>query len=161
MDLRCLALLALVTMSACSAMDHGGPVADVEAEDPAVLRLVEAATRAERALLALANAREGGETHVSPPRVVPEELLQKVTVDWIGPLEPLAADMAGRAGYRFTESGPLPARPHLVTIHARGAPLVLVLRDAGLQAGDAARLVVDARAREVRVERTRAGGDDV
>ena len=160
MDRRCLVLMALVMTSAC-AMDHRITVADVEAEDPAVLRLVEAATRAERALLALAHAREGGETHVSPPRVVPEELLQKVSVDWIGPLEPLAADMAERAGYRFTESGPPPVRPLMVTIHARGAPLVLVLRDAGLQAGDSARLVVDARAREVRVERRRAAGDDV
>ena len=161
MDLRCLVLLVLVLMSSCSATDHGNTVTDVATEDPAVLRLVEAATRAERALLALAHARDGGEMNVSPPRVVPEELLQKVTVDWIGPLEPLAADMAERAGYRFTESGPPPVSPRMVTIHAPEAPLVLVLRDAGLQAGDTARLVVDARAREVRVERTRAGGDDV
>ena len=49
----------------------------------------------------------------------------------------------------------------MVTIHASGTPLVLVLRDAGLQAGDTARLVVDARTREIRVERARAGGDDV
>lgn len=159
MDLRYPVLLALVMTSACTAMDRGGPVADVE--DPAVLRLVEAATRAETALLALAHAREGGEMNASPPRVVPEELLQKVSVDWTGPLEPLAADMAERAGYRFAESGPPSVRPLMVTIHAREAPLVLVLRDAGLQAGDAARLVVDARAREIRVERTRAGGDDV
>lgn len=161
MGLRCLVLLALVLTSACSAMDHGGTVKDVETEDPAVLRLVEAATRAEGALLSLAHDREGGEMNVSPPRVVPEELLQKVHVDWIGPLEPLAADMAERAGYRFAESGPPPVRPLMVTIHARGVPLVLVLRDAGLQAGDSARLVVDARAREIRVERARAGGDDV
>lgn len=157
MGRRCLVLLALVLTSACSAMDHGGTVKDAETEDPAVLRLVEAATRAERALLVLAHDREGGEMNVSPPRVVPEELLQKVRVDWIGPLEPLAADMAERAGYRFAESGPPPVRPLMVTIHARGVPLVLVLRDAGLQAGNTARLVVDARAREIRVER----GDDV
>lgn len=159
MDLRCLVLAALVMTSACAATDHGGPEAHGETEDPAVLRLVEAATRAEKALLAL--AREGGEMNASPPRVVPEELLQKVSVDWIGPLEPLAADMAKRAGYRFAESGPPAVRPLMVTIHASGTPLVLVLRDAGLQAGDAARLVVDARTREIRVERARAGGDDV
>ncbi len=159
MDLRCLFLLVLVMTSACAARDHGDTVADVAAEDPAVLRLVEAATRAERALLAL--ARDGGEMNASPPRVVPEELLQKVSVDWIGPLEPLAADLAERAGYRFTRSGPPPVRPHMVTIHARGTPLVLVLRDAGLQAGDTVRLVVDARAREIRVERAPASGDDV
>lgn len=161
MDLRRLVLAALVMTSACAAMDHGGPEAHGETEDPAVLRLVEAATRAEKALLALAQAREGGEMNASPPRVVPEELLQKVTVDWIGPLELLAADMAKRAGYRFTESGPPAVRPLMVTIHASGTPLVLVLRDAGLQAGDTARLVVDARTREIRVERARAGGDDV
>lgn len=161
MDPKCLLLSALVMTSACAAMDRGGQATNVEAEDPAVLRLVEAATRAESALIALAHARDGGSMHASPPRVVPEELLQKVSVDWIGALESLAADLARRAGYRFTESGPPAVRPLLVTIHASGTPLVLVLRDAGLQAGDAARLVVDARAREVRVERAPAGGDDV
>ena len=161
MDLRCLVPMTLVMTSACGAMDHGSPEAGAETEDPAVLRLVEAAIRAEKALLALAHAGEGEKMHASPPRVVPDELLQKVSVDWIGPLESLAADMATRAGYRFAESGPPSVRPLMVTIHALEAPLVLVLRDAGLQAGDTARLVVDARAREIRVERARAGGDDV
>lgn len=161
MDLRYLVLTALLMTSACAAMDHGGPEAHAEREDPAVLRLVEAAIRAEKAWIALAHAGEGGEMNVSPPRVVPAELLQKVSVDWIGPLEPLAADMATRAGYRFAESGPPSVRPLVVTIRALEAPLVLVLRDAGLQAGDTARLVVDARAREIRVERALAGGDDV
>ena len=161
MGLRSLVLVALAMTPACTAIDHGGPAAHVETGDPAVLRLVEAATRAERALLALAHARDGGVTNVSPPRVVPEELLQKVSVDWIGPLETLAADMAERAGYRFSESGPPSVTPLMVTIHASGTPLVLVLRDAGLQAGDAARLVVDARNREIRVERARPGGDSV
>lgn len=161
MNRRCLVLLTFVMMSACASTDRGRPAADMEAEDPAVLRLVEAATRAERALLALAHAREGGEMNVSPPRVVPEELLQKVSVDWIGPLESLAADMAERAGYCFTESGPPPVRPLMVMVRANGTPFILVLRDAGLQVGDTARLVVDARTREIRVERTRAVGDDV
>ncbi len=152
-------LLLLVMTTACASVDHEAGVADVVADDPAVLRLVEAATRAERALLSLTHARSGGEMMTSPPRVVPEELLQKVTVDWIGPLEPLAAAMAERAGYRFMQSGPPPVTPHMVSVHAHGTPLVLVLRDAGLQAGDAARLVVDARAREIRIERAR--GDDV
>ena len=159
MAARCLALVVCVMVAACTAVDDSITVND--AEDPAVLRLVEAATRAESALLALAYARDGGERSLSPPRVVPEELLQKVRVDWIGPIEALARDMAERAGYRFSQSGKPPVSPVMVTIRAHAAPLVSVLRDAGLQAGDRARLVVDAGAREIRIERLSDSADDI
>ena len=155
------AVLALLTFSGCDIVRNPhGPVA-VEAEDPAVLRLVEAASRAEAALRSLAVTRDGEGTDDAPPRVVPPELLEKITIDWIGPLESLAAGLARRAGYRFIEAGGLHPLPLMVTVRADAAPLVLVLRDAGLQAGDAARLTVDAGAKEIRIERSTPEGGDI
>ena len=151
-----LVLLALLALAGCDLVRGPAPAAAPAAEDPAVLRLVEAAARAENALRAL--AAEHGAGDAAPPRVVPPELLEKVAVDWIGPLETLARDLAGRAGYRFVAAGRPPVVPLVVSVRAESAPIVLLLRDAGLQAGDAARLTVDAGAREVRIEWTPGEG---
>ena len=124
--------------------------------DPAGMRLAEAAERAEAALSALAMMRAAD----SPPPVpdmpveVPAALQRRVTVDWIGPVETLAETLAGRAGYRFVMGGAAPARPVMVSVSARDVPLIEVLRDTGLQAGNAATLAVDAGRRTVRLDWT-------
>ena len=83
---------------------------------------------------------------------MPAELRRAVTVDWIGPVETLAEALAQRAGYRFAMGGAASARPVMVSVTARDVPLIEVLRDTGLQAGDAATLVVDANGRTVRLD---------
>ena len=85
---------------------------------------------------------------------VPAALRRAVTLDWIGPVETLAETLAQRAGYRFLAAGPMPVRPVMVSVRAAGTPLIEVLRDAGLQAGAAATLVVDAGNRTVRLDWT-------
>ena len=124
------------------------------APDPAETRLVEAALRAEAALSVLARVRAGQAPQPAPPppRRVPPELLRAVTLDWIGPLETLAGTLAERAGYRFVTAGPAPVRPVIVRIDADGRALIDVLRDAGLQAGGAGALTVDAARRTVRLD---------
>ena len=114
--------------------------------DSAELRLIEAAERAERALASLALALPVPHpAYAMPaPDSVPPALRTPVTLDWIGPLETLAAALARRAGYRFHVAGRPPARPPIVAVEARQEPLLAVLRDAGLQAGGAAVLTVDA-----------------
>lgn len=82
-----------------------------------------------------------------------------MTLDWIGPLETLAASLAERAGFAFVEAGQRPPAPLLVEITADAAPLILVLRDAGIQAGEAATLTVDAAAGEVRLDWSPHQGD--
>jgi defect-in-organelle-trafficking protein DotD len=132
------------------------------------MRLAEAAARAEAALTALAGiesartapaeARAPG--HLSSPvpgsspalEDVPAALKRAVTLDWIGPVETLAEALAQRAGYRFVSAGSMPVHPVMVSIRAAGTPLIEVLRDAGLQAGSAATLVVDANGRTVRLD---------
>ena len=70
-------------------------------------------------------------------------------MDWSGPIETLAAELAGRAGYRFVEAGQAPARPLIVAVETERVPLIAVLRDLGLRAGAAATLTVDAANRTV------------
>ena len=119
--------------------------------DPAEMRLVEAAERAERALAALARTLPAHDPSSALPPVdgVPEELRRAVTLDWTGPVEVLAADLARRAEYRFAQAGRPPARPPIVSVEADAQPLITVLRDAGLRAGSAATLTVDAANRTV------------
>jgi glycerophosphoryl diester phosphodiesterase len=66
-----------------------------------------------------------------------------------GPVEALAEELARRAGYRFAEAGRPPARPLIVSVEVDAKPLIAVLRDAGLRAGAAATLTVDAARRTV------------
>ena len=76
-------------------------------------RLIEAVSRAEAALTALAGVRAA--EHPIPdtpiPDDVPPELRRRVTLDWIGPLETLAEALAAQAGYGFVTAGAPPVRP--------------------------------------------------
>ena len=122
--------------------------------NPAETRLAEAAERAEAALTMLARIRtaETSLPVVELPLEVPVALRRPVTIDWIGPVETLAERLAAYAGYRFAVEGAGPSRPLIVAVEVRAAPVIEVLRDAGLQAGDAATLTVDAEERSVRLD---------
>ncbi|MDD9990720.1 MAG: DotD/TraH family lipoprotein [Rhodospirillales bacterium] len=124
--------------------------------DPAEARLIEAAERAERALASLARALPAPDPQSGLPDSdsLPAALRRPVTVDWSGPIEALAAELAGRAGYRFAEAGRPPARPLIVAVETEGEPLIAVLRDLGLRAGGAATLTVDAANRTVLLDWT-------
>ena len=147
----------------CAALDIGpGAVQKSTREsaewqpDPAGMRLAEAAERAEAALTALAMMRAADSPPPVPdvPVAVPPALQHRVTVDWIGPVETLAETLSRQAGYRFVIAGTEPARPVMISVSARNVPLIEVLRDAGLQAGNAATLAVDAGRRTVRLDWT-------
>lgn len=105
---------------------------------------MEAALRAETALARLARLEGAPEGGGAIPRIVPAGLLERVDLSFVGPVETLVEELAGKAGFRFERSGAAPARPVMVEVRARSRPLIMVLRDAGLQAGAAAALVVDA-----------------
>ena len=152
-----MAMLPACAAFAPAAPDAGGPVA----ADPAETLLTEAALRAERTFVALARARstEDPLADTPLPRIVPAALLANVTLDWTGPLQTLAEELARRAGYRFLAAGPVPARPAMVAVRTKDAPLIAALRDAGIQAGRAARLTVDADRRIVRLDWSRP--DDI
>ena len=106
--------------------------------------LLDAALRAETAVTRLAalegNPAGGGDI----PRIVPEGLLKRVDFEWIGPVDEAARKLARAAGYRFETAGLRPVRPAMVEIRSKGRPLIMVLRDVGLQAGGTAAVTVDA-----------------
>ena len=150
-----LMLCCAMALSGCAAFAPQPPIAAAPAvADPAATMLTEAAARAERALVALAQALPAPPPAAAMPLpdTVPPALRRTVTLDWIGPLGIMAEDLARRAGYRFHSAGPTPVRPFIVAIEAEEEPLIAVMRDAGLQAGNAATLVVDANQRMVRLD---------
>ena len=164
---RCFALLPVclagMLLAGCDAFhmnlgmetDARPPIGDTP-PDLAEARLVEAAARAEAALTALARIRaaETAAPAVETPVVVPAVLRRPVTLSWIGPVETLAETLAARAGYRFVAAGAPPVRPAMVAIAAEDTPLIEVLRDAGIQAGAAATVTVDAERHIVRLDWT-------
>ena len=158
------AIAVLVTLSGCEFLRDlkTDPTDEAQViEDPAVILLTEAALAAEAALATLAQVRsaENPSQAQPPPRLVPAELLAEVTLDWIGPLDALAERLAAAAGWDYIEAGPAPPRPLIVEVHAEALPLILVLRDAGIQAAEAATLTVDAPVRQVRLDWSTTQGD--
>lgn len=135
------------------------PEAPVAAAQPrmaeaAELRLSDAALRAERALTTLQRIKSGTDPELGAeiPRLVDPDLMQAVTLDWVGPLASLLESLARQAGYGFEVAGPEPVTPLVVSVQAESRPLIFVLRDAGLQAGSGALVVVDAGSRQVRLD---------
>ncbi|HEY1096380.1 MAG TPA: DotD/TraH family lipoprotein [Alphaproteobacteria bacterium] len=137
---------ATLMLSACSG--NGYPKPQLVAEpDPIVARLAAAADRAANALDTLASV-ENTRTPVEVPPLAaadgtPIELRRAITVDWVGPVEPLAEQLADRASYRFQLSGQKPSVPMVVVLRVRNEPLIDVLRDLGLQLNNRATLRVD------------------
>ena len=151
-------IAGLVALSGCQTLDFGEEPVLKEGNgsvmDPAEALLVEAGLRADRSLALLAETRSAeADLRASDiPRNVPPELLQRVSMDFIGPLEELARQLTAGAGYALVTAGRPPPAPVLVEIEAKDAPLIHIFRDAGLQAADRALLTVDAGRMTVRLD---------
>ena len=148
-----LVLLGALSVTACGG--RGFPKPQLVAEpDPVVARLAAAADRAANALDTLASV-ENTRTPVEVPALAgddaPIELRRAITVDWVGPVEPLARQLADRASYQFLTSGQAPSVPAIVTLRVRNTPLIDTLRDLGLQLNNRATLKVDPGSRTVEI----------
>lgn len=147
------ALCAAMLVSGCSRTE-GFPRPQLVAEpDPVVARLAAAADRAANALDTLASI-ENTRTPVEIPPLVaaaPVELRRAITVDWVGPVEPLARQLADRASYQFITSGQAPVTEAIVTLRVRNEPLIEVFRNLGLQLNNRATLKVDPDNRVVEI----------
>jgi defect-in-organelle-trafficking protein DotD len=64
------------------------------------------------------------------------------SVDWTGPVESLVAKLAAAGHYKFRVVGKNPAIPVLIAVYAANMPLADILRDANLQAGKKADIMV-------------------
>jgi defect-in-organelle-trafficking protein DotD len=66
----------------------------------------------------------------------------KTNIDWAGPIEPLLDKVAKLSTYRIKVLGAPPSIPVIVSMTAQQRSLADILKDAGLQAGKRASLVV-------------------
>ena len=154
-----LVMAGMVALSGCQTLDFG-PTSEGPGEvggsvtDPAEARLTEAMVRGARALELLAETRSAAADLRVPerPTNVPPELLQKVSLDFIGPLEELARTLAARAGYGLVVAGRPPPAPVLVEVVSKDKALIHVFEDAGNQAAHRALLTVDAGRMTVRLD---------
>jgi defect in organelle trafficking protein DotD len=108
--------------------------------------LAQAADRASLSLQTLAaveQARSPG-IAVAPIDDAPPELRRAVTVNWTGPVEPIAKMLADRSSYLFSTLGDPPPVAAVVSLNVENKPVIEVLRDIGLQLGERADVRVDA-----------------
>lgn len=139
-----LPLLVLAALSACATPPDDTPQL-VASPDRVSLMLAEAADKASTALetLAAVEYARTPDVAVSPVDNAPAELRRAITVNWVGPAEPILKKLAERASYGFMAIGQPPSVPLVVTIDAENRPVIDVLRDLGLQLGGRADVKVD------------------
>ncbi len=153
--LASLSITALLFSAGCTTVEpfSGDSPQLVAAPDSVSAMLADAADRASTALQTLAAveyARAPG-VPVAPVADAPPELRRSITVNWVGPVEPITKMLADRASYTFAAMGNVPSTPVVVSIDAQNRPVVDVLRDIGLQLGQRANVKVDAEQRVVEI----------
>jgi defect-in-organelle-trafficking protein DotD len=146
--------LMAVTLAACSSvMDTKYNPQIVASPDKATMMLAEAADRASVSLETLAAVEQSRTPGiaVAPIGDAPPELRRAMTVNWVGPVEPIGKTLADRAGYGFIVVGDAPPVPIVVSLDVENSPVIDILRNIGLQLGERADIKVDAGRRVVEV----------
>ncbi len=137
----CPVLLAgwLVVLAACAPVQMAPSSEDTRLReiDAMIAASVERASKASWAVAAAEAAlivpERAGPGQTIPPGVeLPEELHQKVWLDWHGPVESLLAALAKRIQYSFSVVGERPATPTMVTFRHQRIELYEVVRRAGI-----------------------------
>lgn len=131
----------------------GGSPQIVASPDTVSAMLAESADRASLALETLASVEKARTpaVNMSPVADVPVELRRAISVNWVGPIEPIAKTLADRAGYGFLVLGNQPSIPVVVSVDAENTRVVDALRDIGLQLGTRGDVKVDAQSRMVEI----------
>lgn len=144
--------VAAASVAACSPPVNKPQIA--ASPDKVSAMLADAADRASTALETLAaveQARSPG-VAVGPIENAPPELMRAITVNWVGPVEPITKTMADRAGYTFQTIGNPPPVPVVVSVDVENKPVIDVLRSIGLQLGMRADVKVDANNHLVEID---------
>jgi defect-in-organelle-trafficking protein DotD len=113
--------------------------------DDASIKLAEAARSVSQSLNELKELEKASNPPITKPLPYPSSSgLEKITasVDWSGPIEPLLQRIAKLAQFHLEIIGKRPAIPVLVTISSENIPLSYIIRNANLQAGQKASVVV-------------------
>jgi defect in organelle trafficking protein DotD len=107
--------------------------------------LLNAARSVEKSLALLARSQDE-HTHAllnTTPLVTPEGGMGGTAdIDWTGPIEPLVTKLAEMTDYKLKILGNSPAIPIIVSISQSRAVIADILKNAGMQAGKRANIVV-------------------
>ena len=146
-------LLSVLLLAGCSSDRQLSPPQLVASPDKVSLMLAEAADRASIALETLAAVEQARSPGIAVGPIVgaPKELTRAITVNWVGPVEPITRTLANRAGYVFQSVGNPPPVPIVVSINVENQPVIDVLRSIGLQLGMRADIKVDGHRKMVEV----------
>lgn len=113
--------------------------------DDASIKLAEAARSVSQSLNELKELEKASNPPITKPLPYPSASgLEKTiaSVDWSGPIEPLLQRIAKLVQFHLEIIGKHPAVPVLVTISSQNTPLSYIIRNANLQAGRKANIVV-------------------
>ena len=121
------------------------PVADIESRlDDAMRRAAIASADVAGLEVAAADMKDPAVAGEPPAAELPPELMQRLSIDWTGPVGPLVQAVAEQVGYGYVETGPEPAAAFMLTIRRRDEQAWRILRDAGLAVTTRATIVLDA-----------------
>lgn len=112
--------------------------------DVATIKLAETAQSVDSSLLDLARIQAVATPPIPDnyPDLGIENLQNRISVDWSGPIDQLVNNIARENGYEVNALGTPPPIPVLVSITARDATSIQVLRDIDYQAGNNAHLQI-------------------
>ncbi len=107
--------------------------------------LLAAAKTIETSLALLARTQEESNVPLlnTAPLITPEGGMSgTVDVDWTGPIEPLVRKLADMTDYKLKILGNTPSIPIIVSISQDNAVIADIMKNAGMQAGKRANIVV-------------------
>ncbi len=141
---------ALISLAGCTKPIRANPQVAAQPDSVSAM-LADAADRAANSLETLAAVEQSRspEVAVAPVGNAPPELRRAITVNWVGPVEPITKALASRASYNFVVVGNAPPTPVVVSIDKENMPVIEVLRDIGLQLGMRGDIKVDSASRVV------------
>ena len=122
--------------------------------------LVAAAKKIETSLALLASTREDANVPLlnTAPLITPEGGMSGTAdIDWTGPIEPLVRKLADMTDYRVKVLGNAPAIPVIVSISQECAIIADILKNAGMQAGKRANIVVFPANRVIEIRYSKLG----
>lgn len=136
-------------LSACTPVQHKptrgatyesvGTSVDVNDE---LTRVAHSVQQSLRILAATKEPHELNAINTKPLITAEGGMGNRCTFDWSGPIEPLLVKVAKMTQYDVKVLGPTPPIPIVVTMMAENRRIADVVKDAGLQAGNRANIVV-------------------
>lgn len=148
-------LLCAVSVSACSNFENFSDSHPqmVAAPDSVSAMLADAADKAANSLQTLA-AVEAARTpapELNPVGDAPTELRRAISINWVGPVEPITKTLSDRAGYEFQTIGTPPPNALVISLDVENRPVIDVLRDIGLQMGVRGDIKVDSARKMIEI----------